>query len=99
MKKSTITIPLLLLFSFFFSLSVYAQSQIEVTGKVLDASSRSPLEFTTVIFIDSEDTMVSGGITNQNGELDRKSTRLNSSHVRTSYAVCCSKKNTKTRRQ
>ncbi|HLW15245.1 MAG TPA: TonB-dependent receptor [Flavobacteriaceae bacterium] len=72
MKKSTITIPLLLLFSFFFSLSVYAQSQIEVTGKVLDASSRSPLEFTTVIFIDSEDTMVSGGITNQNGEFNIK---------------------------
>lgn len=72
MKKSTITIPLLLLFSFFFSLSVYAQSQIEVTGKVLDASSRSPLEFTTVIFIDSEGTMVSGGITNQNGEFNIK---------------------------
>src|SRR5437868_12108021 len=28
---------------------------------------------------------------------DRKSTRLNSSHVSTSYAVCCSKKKTETR--
>lgn len=72
MKKSTITIPLLLLFSFFFSFGVFAQGQIEVTGKVLDASSRSPLEFTTVIFIDSENTMVSGGITNQNGEFNIK---------------------------
>ena len=72
MKKSTITIPLLLLFSFFFSFGVFAQGQIEVTGKVLDASSRSPLEFTTVIFIDSENTMVTGGITNQNGEFNIK---------------------------
>src|SRR5207253_8295131 len=29
---------------------------------------------------------------------DRKSTRLNSSHVATSYAVCCLKKNTVLRR-
>src|SRR5436305_11960338 len=33
------------------------------------------------------------------GDLDRKSTRLNSSHVRTSYAVfCLKKKNDKTRK-
>src|SRR5687768_17987662 len=31
------------------------------------------------------------------GELDRKSTRLNSSHGYISYAVCCLKKNTQKR--
>src|SRR5690606_40163095 len=31
----------------------------------------------------------------RNAQLDRKSTRLNSSHVKISYAVVCSKKNSK----
>src|SRR5690554_7394886 len=34
----------------------------------------------------------SGGITNERKVRDRKSTRLNSSHVRISYAVFCLKK-------
>ena len=72
MKRSPITTPLLILFSFFLSISAFAQGRIEVTGKVLDASSRSPLEFTTVIFIDSENNMVNGGITNQEGEFNIK---------------------------
>lgn len=72
MRKHPITIPLLILFSFFFSISSFAQSQIEVTGKVIDDSSGSPLEFATVIFIDSGDTMVNGGITNHDGEFNIK---------------------------
>lgn len=72
MKKHPTTFPLLILFSFFFSISSFAQSQIEVTGKVIDDSSGSPLEFATVIFIDSEDTMVNGGITNHEGEFNIK---------------------------
>lgn len=72
MKKHPTTFPLLILFSFFFSISSFAQSQIEVTGKVIDDSSGSPLEFATVIFIDSEDTMVNGGITNHDGEFNIK---------------------------
>lgn len=67
MKRIPIIPLLLILFSFFLSISAFAQSQIEVTGKVLDASSGSPLEFATVIFIDSNNTMVNGGITNQDG--------------------------------
>src|SRR5436305_11106679 len=39
-----------------------------------------------------------GGIANQDGfRSDRKSTRLNSSHVRISYAVFCLKKKKKTK--
>lgn len=67
MRNHPLTTPLLILFSFFFSLSAFAQSRVEVTGKVLDASSQQPLEFATVIFIDSDNNMVNGGITNQEG--------------------------------
>src|SRR3989442_9194403 len=38
-----------------------------------------------------------GSILEGNGVRDRKSTRLNSSHVRISYAVFCLKKNRRTR--
>src|SRR5699024_9978650 len=72
MKKSPFTEPLLILFSFFLSISVFAQSQIETTGKVLDASSGSPLEFATVVFIDADNTMVNRGITNHEGKFNIK---------------------------
>ena len=72
MKKSPFTEPLLILFSFFLSISVFAQNQIETTGKVLDASSGSPLEFATVVFIDSDNNMVNGGITNHEGAFNIK---------------------------
>ncbi len=67
MRNNPFTALLLILFSFLLSSSAFAQSQIEVTGKVLDDSSKTPLEFATVIFIDSNNTMVNGGITNQEG--------------------------------
>src|SRR5690554_4945799 len=67
MRNNPFTALLLILFSFLLSSSAFAQSQIEVTGKVLDDSSKNPLEFATVIFIDSNNTMVNGGITNQEG--------------------------------
>src|SRR5690606_39921015 len=43
--------------------------------------------FSTTVF---PDAMATGR--NHNGTIDRKSTRLNSSHVKTSYAVFCLKK-------
>lgn len=67
MKKHPFTTPLLILFSFFFSVTAFAQSRLDVTGKVLDASSQQPLEFATVIFVDSDNNMINGGITNQEG--------------------------------
>lgn len=67
MKNYQITTPLLFLFSLLFSISAFAQSQLEATGKVLDAKSQQPLEFATVIFIDENNTMVNGGITNLDG--------------------------------
>lgn len=70
MRKSSITVPLLIIFSFFFSMNAFAQSQIEVTGKVLDATSGSPLEFATVIFIDADNAMTNGGITDQDGNFN-----------------------------
>lgn len=72
MKKSPFTEPLLILFSFFLSITAFAQSQIETTGKVLDASSGSPLEFATVVFIDDNNTMINGGITNHEGVFNIK---------------------------
>lgn len=47
---------------------MFAQSQINVTGKVLHAASKQPLEFTTVIFMDTNNEIVNGGITDLNGE-------------------------------
>src|SRR5699024_4820547 len=49
------------------SSNAFAQNRVEVTGKVLDATSKNPLEFATVIFIDTEDNMVNGGITDMDG--------------------------------
>lgn len=72
MKKSPFTEPLLILFSFFLTITAFAQSQIEATGKVLDASSGTPLEFATVVFIDADNTMVNGGITDHEGKFNIK---------------------------
>lgn len=60
---------LLLTFSFLLlSLAAFAQAQVNVTGRVLNASNKTPLEFTTVIFVDANNEMVNGGITDMNGE-------------------------------
>lgn len=67
MRNHPLTKSLFLLFSVFFSVSVFAQSRLDVTGKVLEASSKSPLEFATVVFIDADNQMVNGGITDLNG--------------------------------
>src|SRR5690554_7228648 len=50
-----------------------------------DAPSQLPFEFETYVLMGNADDVV---------PLDRKSTRLNSSHVRISYAVFCLKKKT-----
>src|SRR5436305_12040713 len=47
----------------------------------------------------SRSAMMGGGALAEASKLDRKSTRLNSSHVRISYAVFCLKKKRLTRTQ
>src|SRR5690554_7319595 len=48
---------------------------------------------------DGVEEQMEPGLAHQVGQLDRKSTRLNSSHVRISYAVFCLKKKKKKRKE
>src|SRR5690554_7229184 len=97
------TITLLFLF---LGYSSYAQS-VHLKGRVTDRSSGNPLEFANIALLSPSDSaVVTGGMTDLDGSFDfqaeagsyifrvgdRKSTRLNSSHVRISYAVFCLKK-------
>jgi len=67
MRNTLFTTLFLFFSSFLLSSNAFAQNRVEVTGKVLDATSKNPLEFATVIFIDTEDNMVNGGITDMDG--------------------------------
>src|SRR5690554_7271754 len=84
------------------------KKQVTIKGTILEEGTNYPLEYSTVSFINREGKTVTGGITDLDGNykidvptgvytVDRKSTRLNSSHVRTSYAVFCLKKKKKSR--
>ncbi len=55
-------------FLFLFSIYLYAQQPVQVTGKLLDKASQTPLEFATVSFL-STDPAVSpqGGVTDLDG--------------------------------
>src|SRR5690606_41573028 len=70
---------------------------VEVYDPILDADDvvcKYPrLNLNTSLTINSEDALIS-----PSGKLDRKSTRLNSSHVKISYAVFCLKNKTQNRR-
>ncbi|WP_044398096.1 TonB-dependent receptor domain-containing protein [Lacinutrix sp. Hel_I_90] len=64
----TITIAFLL----FFSLNLIAQNtqeEVTISGKILEESSKAPLEYATIIFDNKNDAkVITGGITNRNGE-------------------------------
>src|SRR3712207_7921109 len=82
--------------------SMWAQGSLKITGKVVD-NNNEPMIGVSVI----EKGTNNGSITDLDGnyvinthkgatlELDRKSTRLNSSHANISYAVFCLKKKNK----
>ena len=59
----------LLLFSTF--LTLHAQNEFSVTGKVLDKDTKEPLEYATIAFKDIKDNkIISGGITDIKGNFD-----------------------------
>ncbi len=47
---------------------VPSAKEVTITGKVLDKDSGQPLEYATVSFTDTQEKIVTGGITNQKGE-------------------------------
>ena len=52
-----------------FSISALAQNEVVITGKILDNTTKTPLEYATVVFkSQSDNKIVTGGITNENGE-------------------------------
>ena len=52
-----------------FSFSSYGQSrQIVISGKVVDADSKTSLPYATVSAFDAEGVLVNGGITDDNGD-------------------------------
>ncbi|MFK7781208.1 outer membrane beta-barrel protein [Psychroserpens sp.] len=62
--KLPLTLILLIFTSFLF-----AQKEITVTGKVIDAEENFPLEYATISFINaSENTIVTGGVTDLDGK-------------------------------
>src|SRR5690606_5077809 len=97
---------LLLVVCFGVMMSYAQQAPFGVKGTVVDVESYQPLAGVTVTIANSQ----LGTTTNDKGEFfiplpsdksaeylirDRKSTRLNSSHVKISYAVFCLKKKKK----
>lgn len=62
--KLTLLLFLITIFSF-------AQNQISITGKVIDADENFPLEYATISFINkAENTIVTGGITDIDGKFE-----------------------------
>lgn len=59
------------LFCVLFSISTFAQSEIKVTGKVIEKDTQQPLEYATIAFKSTKDnSIVTGGITNEKGEFN-----------------------------
>src|SRR5690554_7518552 len=94
MKKRKLHTNLLLLFVLFFTMgnnpvSAQANSALEFAKIAGDGNptGNGPVNATTINFVKNTN--------NPTGNTDRKSTRLNSSHVRISYAVFCLKKKKK----
>ena len=70
---------IIIFFSFFLSLTVSAQLPSDVvprngmiTGKVIDEMTKLPLPYVSIVIKDSKDIILTGGITNDNGEFTIK---------------------------
>src|SRR5690625_6814067 len=68
----------------------YYSAAMQATVEWLEANVD---DITGVVLTSPKKTFFAGGNLNQIRQADRKSTRLNSSHVAISYAVFCLKKN------
>ncbi|WP_353779942.1 TonB-dependent receptor [Winogradskyella sp. 3972H.M.0a.05] len=64
MKYFALTITL-----FLCCFSTWSQSEVKVSGKVLESDTKAPLEYATIAFLSKKDnTIVTGGITDAKGE-------------------------------
>ncbi|NVJ88895.1 MAG: TonB-dependent receptor [Flavobacteriaceae bacterium] len=61
-KKISLLLILLLTFS-----SIFAQNEITISGKVIDALSKQPLEYATIVIKNTDNNKISGGITDAQG--------------------------------
>ena len=46
---------------------LHAQEKVILTGQTKDASKKEPLEFCTITVLNSEDSLITGTVTDQNG--------------------------------
>ena len=53
--------------AFFFVLTAFSQKPITLSGKVIDALSKQPLEYATIVIKNTENQKISGGITDAKG--------------------------------
>ena len=53
--------------AFFFVLTAFSQKPITISGKVIDALSKQPLEYATIVIKNTESQKISGGITDAKG--------------------------------
>ena len=53
--------------AFFFVLTAFSQKPITISGKVIDALSKQPLEYATIVIKNTENQKISGGITDAKG--------------------------------
>src|SRR5690625_6359805 len=74
------------------SVSTVSSASVEVSSVETSSGVSSTSPFTSKSLFSSSDIFTVPPNTNQYIHLDRKSTRLNSSHVAISYAVFCLKK-------
>lgn len=58
---------LLLLFTLFNAALIFGQSQVKITGKIIDAETKTPLEYATVSFQKENDTIIKGTTSNKKG--------------------------------
>lgn len=58
---------LLLLFTLFNVAHIFGQSQVKITGKIIDADTKTPLEYATISFQKQNDTIIKGTTTNKKG--------------------------------
>ncbi|MFC4269149.1 TonB-dependent receptor domain-containing protein [Polaribacter marinivivus] len=53
--------------AFFFVLTAFSQKTITISGKIIDALSKQPLEYATIVIKNTETQKISGGITDAKG--------------------------------
>ncbi|MGB0525560.1 MAG: TonB-dependent receptor domain-containing protein [Flammeovirgaceae bacterium] len=87
----------LLIFLFIHTISIYAQRQGRpgggrerpaigrLTGKIVDAATKEPVEYATVVLINMRDSTVTGGVTNGKGRFEISQIKLGGYHLKISF--------------